>query len=149
MERKAWLKRGGNTPSRAAGSPQRLPAVVLPAGEPEGAVAAVAVCSQMVWKPSSYLGEPENFIRERTPGNRATSLHSKGITESSTRGVFALRAQIQCLQQLKTDNRNLPFENRQSCAALGRKRSPQLHCPGVCCAFQVSRPRTFPKPVST
>lgn len=35
--------------------PQTTPAVVLPAGEPEGAVARIAVGSQVVRKPTGHL----------------------------------------------------------------------------------------------
>lgn len=45
----------------------RLPAVVLPAGQPEGAVTAVAVRSEVVWEPSCHLGERgDKSVRERT-----------------------------------------------------------------------------------
>lgn len=57
----------GVLPSLCALPKHRLPAVVLPTGEPEGTVTAIAVCRQVVRKPSRHLGErKDTFIKERT-----------------------------------------------------------------------------------
>lgn len=72
-----WFKRRGKPKPLPPSHPlwrHRLPAVVLPAGKPEGAVTAIAVRSEVVWEPSRHLQETQaKCIKERAIRNKPVS----------------------------------------------------------------------------
>lgn len=109
----------------------RVPAVVLPAGEPERAVTAIAVCGQVVGKPSCHLQEEDKPVRLAS---------NKPITSQLTQpkqSLFCLKAEtlFTALKETKTfpsrrDVLNCPQTN---------KGSHEVQLPAALCALEVSR----------